>query len=215
MPPPSQSLQCGVNFPGALLKLAAISATAIAIASFATTAAAQSDQSFLATQADTGFYAAAGVGRSSEQLDVGSAAYAAPYEVSGKALGLQIAAGYRPLPVWSGEAGYVRLGRASAGGSSATIDGLMLSALGYLPTPLLNLYGRIGILDARTYGVYGSPPAPRAVLIHHHDSNLVFGIGLTTNFRSNLNFRLESQGFQVTHATNTNLVSIALVWSFL
>jgi hypothetical protein len=158
---------------------------------------------------------AAGLGRSSEHFDVGSATYNTPYEVSGNALGLQLAAGYRPLPAWSAEAGYLRLGRVSSGQSDATIDGLMLSALGYLPTPLLNLYGRVGVLDARTYGAYGSPPAPRPVLIHHHDSNLAFGIGLSTNFRSSLNFRLESQGFQVTHASSTSLLTLAFVWSFL
>lgn len=203
------------KLPEALLKIAAITAAAVASACLGSTAAAQSERSFLATEADTGFYVAAGLGRSSEQVDVGAAAHSAPYELSGNALGLQIAAGYRPLPVWSWEAGYVRLGRASAGHSTATVDGLMLSALGYLPTPLLNLYGRVGILDARTYGVDGSPPALRPLLVHHRDSNLAFGIGLTTNFRRNLNFRLESQGFQVTHATNTSLVSIACVWSFL
>lgn len=200
--------------PWALLNVAAI---AIASVAAVRTAAAQdqSERSFLATQASTGFYVAVGPGRSSTQIDVGSAGNAAPYEISGNPLGLQVAAGYRPLPVWSAEAGYVRLGRTSSGRSDATIDGLMLSALGYLPTPLLNLYGRVGVLEARTYGVYDGPETLHPVPIHHHNSNLAFGIGLTTNFLSNFNIRLESQGLQVTHAKDTSLFSIALVWSFL
>ncbi len=172
-------------------------------------------EAFLATEAATGFYAAVAIGRSSEQVDVGSAARAAPYEITGNPLGLQLALGYRPLPAWSAEAGYLRLGRSSSGHSDATIDGLLLSALGYLPTPLVNLYGRVGVFDARTYGTYDTPGAPHPVSIDHHNSNLAFGIGLTTNFLSNFNVRLESQGFQVTHAKDTSLFSIAFVWSFL
>jgi len=202
------------QFPQALLKIAAIT---VATLSAAGTAAAQdtSDRSFLATLANTGFYAAAGPGRSSSQFDVGSAAHAASHVISGNPLGLQLAAGYRPLPAWSAEASYVRLGRISSGHSDATIDGLMLSALGYLPTPVLTLYGRAGVLDARTYGAYAGPPPLRPVPIHHHNTNLAFGVGLSTNFSSHLNLRLESQGFQVTHAKNTSLFTIAFVWSFL
>jgi len=198
----------------ALLKIAAI---AVATLSAVGTAAADepSDRSFLPTLANTGIYALAGLGRSSTQVDVGSAAHEAPYQISGNPLGLQIAAGYRPLPVWSAEAGYIRLGRTSSGRSDATIDGLMLSALGYLPTPVLTLYGRAGIFDARTYGAYDGPAALQPVPIHHHNTNLAFGIGLSTNFSSNINFRLESQGFQVTHAKNTSLFTVAFVWSFL
>lgn len=191
---------------------------AIAIASVAAvgTAAAQdeSERSFLADQAATGFYAAVAPGRSSVQADVGSAAHAAPYEISGNPLGLQATVGYRPLPAWSAEGGYLRLGRTSSGRSDATIDGLMLSALGYLPTPVLSLYGRVGVFDARTYGTYDGPEALHPVPIHHHDSNLAFGVGVSTNFLSNFNVRLESQGFQVTHAKDTSLFSIAFVWTF-
>jgi hypothetical protein len=201
-------------FPRSVLKVAAI---AIATITAVGTASAQdsSDRSVLADQANTGFYAALAAGRASEQVDVGSAARAAPYEITGNPLGLQLALGYRPLPAWSAEAGYLRLGRSSSGHSDATIDGLMLSALGYLPTPLLTLYGRAGVIDARTYGVYDGPEAPPAVPIHHHNTNLAFGVGLSTNFRSDFNVRLESQGFQVTHAKNTSLFTIAFVWSFL
>lgn len=198
---------------------ALLEAGAIAVASVAVAGSAagdeQPDRSFLATLANTGFYAAAALGRTSSQVNLGSAAHTAPYEISGNPLGLQLGAGYRPVPAWSGEVSYVRLGRISSGPSDATLDGLLLSALGYLPTPLVTLYGRAGIFDARTYGVYDVAAAPRAVPIHHHDSNLAFGVGLSTNFHNNINLRLESQGFQVTHTKNTSLFSIAWVWSFL
>jgi len=202
------------QFPRALPKIAAIT---VATVSAAGPAAADdtSDRSFLATLANTGFYAAAGPGRSSSQVDVGSAARVAPYVISGNPLGLQIAAGYRPLPAWSAEVSYVRLGRISSGHSEATIDGPMLSALGYLPTPVLTLYGRASVFDARMYGAYGGPGPLQPVPIHHHNTNLAFGVGLSTNFSSHLNLRLESQGFQVTHAKNTSLFTIAFVWSFL
>jgi hypothetical protein len=202
------------QFPQALLKIAAIT---VATVSAAGTAAADdsSDRSVLATQANTGFYVAAGPGRSSSQVDVGSAARVAPYVISGNPLGLQITGGYRPLPAWSAEAGYVRLGRISSGHSDATTDGLMLSALGYLPTPVLTLYGRAGVLHARTYGAYAGPAALQPVPIHHNNTNLAFGVGLSTNFNSHFNLRLESQGFQITHAKNTSLFTIAFVWSFL
>lgn len=190
-------------------------AIALASASASITASAQSGSSFLATQADTGFYVVGALGRSSEQVDVGAAADTTAHELRGNALGLQLAAGYRPLPAWSTEASYVRLGRASSGGSDSSMDGLMLSALGYLPTPLLTLYGRAGLFDARLYGRYDGPAVAQPLLIHHRDTNLAFGIGLSTRFRSNLNLRLESQGFQITHAGNTSLLSLAFVWSFL
>jgi len=207
-------------FPKALLQFVALAVASVSFAGGAVAQSeeqseAQSDRSVLDTQSNTGIYAVAALGRSSKQVDVGSAAHAAPYELSGNSLGLQLAAGYRPLPAWSAEFGYVRLGRTSSGHSDATIDGLMLSALGYLPTPLLNIYGRMGLYDARTYGAYGGSDVARPVPIHHRDTNLAFGVGLSTNFGHNLNLRLESQGFQVTHAKDTSLVTIAFVWSFL
>lgn len=189
--------------------------TATAMATAATTAwGADSERSFLDTEANTGFYAAVSGGQSDEKLDTGAFAHAPPLFVNGGGLGLQLAAGYRPLPAWSGEIDYVRLGRASAGGSHANVDGVMISALGYLPTPVLNLYGRIGALRARTFGVYGGPLAPGPVPLHHKNTNLAFGIGLITNFKGNLNFRLETQGFQVTHSRASSLFSIGFVWSF-
>ncbi len=202
------------KLPPLLLKILAIGLASLAALGRAV-ADDPSERSILATQANTGFYAALAPGRSSERFDIGAAAHTASHEISGNPLGLQIAAGYRPLPAWSGEADYVRLGRISSGHSRATIDGLMLSALGYLPTPVLNLYGRVGLFDARMYGAYEEPGVPHSIPVHHHNTNLAFGVGLTTNFARSFNVRLESQGFQVTHAKNTSLVSIAFVWSFL
>jgi hypothetical protein len=190
-------------------------AAVIGSAGIATNAfSAGSDIGLLDKDANTGFYTALSLGQSDEKINAGAFVQSPALYVNSSSLGIQAAVGYRPLPAWSAEADYVRLGRASSGASYANIDGIMVSALGYLPTPLINLYARIGLLDARTYGFYDGTPAHGSAAFHHRNANLAFGLGLITNFRGNLNFRLESQGFQVTHAQTSSLFSIGIVWTF-
>ena len=50
----------------------------------------------------------------------------------------------------AGELNYVGFGRAYSGINYADTDGVGVSASGFLPIPVVDLYGRLGLVDWRT-----------------------------------------------------------------
>lgn len=90
---------------------------------------------FFDTDANTGGYAGVALGKSDLDIDAGELAHSSSLVTQGRPFSFELAGGYRPMPLWSGELTYLRLGQASAGKNYTQTDGFMLSALVYLPTP--------------------------------------------------------------------------------
>jgi hypothetical protein len=192
--------------------LAAIAGTALAGAALGD----EVHRSFFDTEANTGAYADLAIGPTDAAYDAGAFVHSGAVDVSGRPLGFQLGGGYRPMPAWSGELDYLGLGRVSAGGSYVSTSGWLLSGLLYLPTPFINVYGRLGVLDANSHGrcacSAGSGPL---YVLHQTGFDAMYGVGLITNRRGSVNLRLEFDKFQISHASRATMASIGLVWSFL
>jgi hypothetical protein len=171
---------------------------------------------FFDTDANTGGYAGVTLGKSDLDIDAGALAHSTSLLTQGHPVSFELVGGYRPVPFWSGELAYLRLGQASAGKNYTQTQGYMLSALVYLPTPYINLYGRLGALEWNSYGRCNCA-AGVAVPIHFRRSglNAAYGVGGTTNGRGNLNLRLEWDKLKMSDARRANLVTVGLIWSFL
>ncbi|MGH8199383.1 MAG: outer membrane beta-barrel protein [Steroidobacteraceae bacterium] len=172
-------------------------------------------RAFFDTDANTGGYAGVTLGESDLDIDAGALARSNSLITQGRPVSFELVGGYRPAPFWSGELAYLRLGQASAGKNYTQTRGYMLSALVYLPTPYINLYGRLGALEWNSYGRCNCA-AGVAVPIHFRRSGLsaAYGVGGTTNGRGNLNLRLEWDKLKISDARRANLVTVGLIWSF-
>ena len=171
---------------------------------------------FFDTDANTGGYAGVTLGESNLDIDAGELARSNSVVLTqGHPLSFELVGGYRPMPFWSGEFAYLHLGQASGGKSYTQTEGFMLSALVYLPTPYINLYGRLGALDWHAYGrcdctAGAAEPSP----FHRKGLSTAYGVGATTNGRGNLNIRLEWDKLKISNSPKADLVTVGLIWSF-
>lgn len=156
----------------------------------------------VALGANDGFYVGGSIGQSEEHFD------ASTYGVHGNDSAYKIAAGFRPLDVIAGELDYVSMGRASGGFNYADTYGVGAFALAFLPIPLVDVYGRVGLVNWRT-NVY-SPILP----FRRTGTDLAYGAGAGMSW-GNLGARLEYEMFDVAHSTTMNLASIGVIWTFL
>lgn len=152
--------------------------------------------------ADTGFYVGGSIGQSNERFDANT------FNVHGDETGYQVAAGFRPLSVFAGELDYVSFGRAYGGINYADTDGVGVFALGFLPIPVVDLYGRLGVVSWRTDA--NSP----ALSFHRTGSDVAYGIGAGMNW-GNLGARVEYSRFDVSNASTLDLATVGLTWTFL
>lgn len=175
------------------LRLTSLAASMVlGVALLSATSAARAD--------DTGFYVAGSIGESHVQYD------ASTFHAGSHSVGYQAAAGFRPLPIVSGEFDYIGFARAFSGINYADTYGVGLFALGYLPTPVVQVYGKLGLVDWRT-----SAHSPD-VAFHRTGASVAYGGGLGTSW-GRLGARLEFEAFDVAHASSMELTSIGLVWS--
>ncbi|MGC2460475.1 MAG: outer membrane beta-barrel protein [Steroidobacteraceae bacterium] len=151
---------------------------------------------------DTGFYVGGSLGESSERFDPSL------YRLRADTVGYQIAAGWRPLEVLAGEVDYVSFGRAQRGANYADTDGVGVFALGFLPIPVIDIYGRVGAIDWRTDVT--SPVFP----IRRTGTDLAYGVGAGMHWGS-LGARLEYVRYDVTDASILSLASVGVSWTFL
>lgn len=156
----------------------------------------------VARAANTGFYIGGSIGNSNQHFDADT------FSVHGSDTGYQVAAGFRPLGVLAGELDYISLGRASAGQDYADTDAIGAFALGFLPIPLVDVYGRLGAVEWRTDA--NSPTFG----FHRTGTNLAYGAGAGTSWGS-LGVRAEYTHYDVAHSRDLGLTSIGVTWTFL
>jgi hypothetical protein len=153
------------------------------------------------SHADTGFYIGGSLGDSMQQFDDST------FDVHSATTGYKFAAGWRPLSVFAAELDYTNFGRAYSGINYANTDGTGLFALGFLPIPMVDLYGKLGVVDWRTDAqspFFG---------FHRTGTDLGYGFGAGTSWGS-IGARVEYERYEVQHANDMGLASVGLVWTF-
>jgi hypothetical protein len=155
-----------------------------------------------ASAADNGLYIGGGVGRASESYD--------PYtfDAYGANVGYNIAVGYRPFDALAGELNYTSFGRAWSGYNYVDTSAVGVFALGFLPLPVVDLYGRLGLADWRTGAT--SP----GLSFTRTGADVAYGLGGGMHFGS-IAVRVEYTRFTVSHANDIDLASVGLTWTLL
>ncbi|HEX4378050.1 MAG TPA: outer membrane beta-barrel protein [Steroidobacteraceae bacterium] len=149
----------------------------------------------------TGFYFGGDVGQSTEHFD------ASTFSANAHDTGYKIDAGFRPFGFLAGELNYIDLGRASAGIPYVDTDGVALSALGFLPIPLVDVYGRVGLIN---YHISAHEPG---LSFSRNGSDLTYGAGAGMHWGS-LGARLEYQRFDIPGTKIVGLTTAGLNWTF-
>ncbi|HWW20276.1 MAG TPA: outer membrane beta-barrel protein [Steroidobacteraceae bacterium] len=149
---------------------------------------------------DTGFYAGGDVGNSTEHFN------GSTFGVNADNGGYKVAVGLRPLPVLAAELDYVGFGRASAGVNFADTYGVSASALAFLPLPIVDVYGRLGVMEWRTDA--NSP----GFSFHRTGSDLTYGVGAGAHWGA-FAARLEYERFQVAGASTMQLATAGITYT--
>ena len=149
-----------------------------------------------------GLYAGGSIGPSSERFRSDA------YSLRAQNTGYQAALGFRPINLFAAELDYVNFGRAYGGVNYADTDGVGVSALGFLPIPLVDVYGRVGVTNLRTD--VSSPYQS----FHRSGADLSYGIGAGMHWGS-LGARVEYQRYDLSIASTMSLTLIGVTWTFL
>jgi hypothetical protein len=149
----------------------------------------------------TGIYVGGDVGNSTEHFGAGT------FGVNADNSGYKVAVGIRPIPIVAAELDYVGFGRASAGINFADTYGISASALAFLPIPIVDVYGRLGVIDWRT-----DASAP-GFSFHRTGSDLTYGVGAGAHWGA-FAARLEYEHYQVAGASTMQLATLGLTYSF-
>jgi OOP family OmpA-OmpF porin len=167
----------------------------------------------LSTQAaDNGIYLGASVGQSSTEYDQSFAGEDFSFDAS--STGFKAIAGWRFLDWLAVEGNYVDLGSGDdnvLGERIETdIDGVSLSAVGFLPVGPVDLFARVGAinwnadLNAPGLGISGSDDG----------TDLTYGVGAQFRVWS-LSLRAEYEIFDISDADTVDMVSLGVTWTFL
>lgn len=150
---------------------------------------------------ETGFYVGGDVGTSTEHFQ--------DYDFGANSnnSGYKVAAGFRPLPVLAGELDYVGFGRASAGINYVDTWGVSASALAFLPIPIVDVYGRLGVMEWRT-----DASAP-GFSFDRTGSDITYGFGAGAHWGSFAG-RAEYERFQVGGARTMQLLTLGVTYTF-
>jgi hypothetical protein len=149
-----------------------------------------------------GLYAGGSIGPSSERFRPEA------YSLRAQNTGYQAALGIRPINLFAAELDYVNFGRAYGGVNYADTDGVGVSALGFLPIPLVDIYGRLGVTDLR------SDVSSPYQSFHRSGADLSYGVGAGMHWGS-LGARVEYQRFDLSIASTMSLTLIGVTWTFL
>jgi hypothetical protein len=130
------------------------------------------------------------------------------FDAHGNQTGYKFALGIRPLPILAAEVSYIDFGRAFSGINYADTDAVGVFALGFLPIPLVDIYGKVGLADWRT-------DAQSPFLgFHRTGADLAYGAGAGTHW-GRFGARIEYERYQVSHSSDMGMASVGLTWTFL
>ena len=153
-----------------------------------------------AAAVERGLYVGAALGQSASGLRNGSINY------TERNAGYQLLAGFRPLKLLAVELSYVDLGNTSSGAVSAHTTAVSGWVLGFLPLPVIDIYGKAGLASWRT-----DASAP-TLSWRPSGSDLALGAGIQMHFGA-LAARLEYEAFDVQEASRPTLLSIGVTYT--
>ena len=174
---------------------ARILATAAALALACATAPAFS--------VDKGFYLGASLGQSESGLRDSN------FNFKDRDQGYKLIAGIRPLSLLAVEINYVDLGTSSVGGAQAKTKAGAGFVMGFLPIPLVDIYGKLGYVSWKT-----DASAPSLASFRTTGSDLAYGAGVQVHFGS-LSARLEYEAFDAQAAAKPTFLSLGATYTFL
>jgi hypothetical protein len=102
----------------------------------------------------------------------------------------------------------VDLGKTNSNGVEAktrAVDGFVM---GFLPLPVVDIYGKVGLVNWKTDS--SSP----SFSVSHNGSDFAYGAGVQLHYGA-LAARLEFEGFDVQQASTPTLLSLGVTWTFL
>ena len=165
-----------------------------------------------AWSADNGFYLGASVGQSKVEAgdsvpDIGDV------EFDADATGYKVILGWRPLDWLAVEGNYVDLGSGDddvlGEKIESSIDGIALSAVGFLPVGPVDLFARVGVIDWSA-----ELSAPNIDVRSKDDgTDLAYGVGAQFRILS-LSLRAEYERYEIADTDKVDMVSIGLTYTF-
>ena len=161
-----------------------------------------------ALSADNGIYLGASVGQSSVEFDDNIGGQNLNFDAS--ATGFKAIAGWRFIDWRAGEANHVKLGSVADNGIETDVNGVSLSAVGFVPVGPVDLFARVGAVkwnadfDAPNLGVSESDDG----------TDLTYGVGAQFRVWS-LSIRGEYEVFDISDADTVDMFSIGVTWTFL
>ena len=161
-----------------------------------------------ALSADNGIYIGASVGQSGVQYDEDFEGENFSFDAS--ATGFKAIAGWRFIDWLAVEANYVDLGSGDDNGIETDVNGVSLSAVGFVPVGPVDLFARVGAVnwnadfDAPNLGVSESDDG----------TDLTYGVGAQFRVWS-LSIRGEYEVFDISDADTVDMFSIGVTWTFL
>ena len=150
---------------------------------------------------ERGLYVGASLGHSESGLREGSVNY------SDRNLGYKVIAGFRPLKLIAVEVNYVDLGSTRSTGVEAKTRALDGFVLGFLPLPVVDIYGKVGLVNWKTNS--SSP----GFSVSRNGSDFAYGAGVQLHYGA-VAARLEFEGFDVQQASTPTLLSLGVTYTF-
>ena len=123
--------------------------------------------------------------------------------------GYKLIAGIRMLGVLGVELNYVDLGTSNVGGARARTKAADGFAMVFLPIPLVDIYGKVGLVSWKT-----DASAPTLASFRRSGSDVAYGAGVQLHFGS-VSARLEYDAFDVKEAARPNMLSLGATYTFL
>ena len=161
-----------------------------------------------ALSADNGIYLGASVGQSSVEFDDNIGGQSLNFDAS--ATGFKAIAGWRFIDWLAVEANYVDLGSGDDNGIESDVNGVSLSAVGFVPVGPVDLFARVGAVnwnaDLKAPGL--------GVSASDDGTDLTYGVGAQFRVWS-LSIRGEYEIFDISDADTVDMFSIGVTWTFL
>jgi outer membrane protein with beta-barrel domain len=152
--------------------------------------------------AEDGLYLAGALGDAQQSFDEST------FNAHGNPIGYKFALGFRPIDLLAAELSYIDFGRAFSGISYEDTNAVGVFALAFVPIPVVDLYGKVGLADWRT-------DAQSPFLgFHRTGADLAYGLGAGTSW-GRFGVRLEYERYQISHSNDMGMASLGATWVFL
>jgi len=152
--------------------------------------------------AEDGFYLSGALGAAQQNYDLSI------FDAHGSQTGYKFALGFRPIDLLAVEVSYIDFGRAFNGIDYADSNAVGAFALAFLPIPLVDVYGKVGLAEWRT-----NAQSP-GFGFHRNGADVAYGAGIGTSW-GRLGARVEYERYQFSHSNDMGMASVGVVWTFL